>query len=171
MKLTSVFLVSVMMLLGCSSNGQQAKNDGRWEVTITGKVGFPKAGGTITITELTSGGNGWQDTIALKSNYTYSKKIKIKEPGYYKLNFYNTQSIDFILYKSNVEINVDGNKPSGFFEIKGSPELDQIRYVQETLNGVQSTPEAQKLDGRSGRCVRGSVTASNRPLALVLLVL
>lgn len=146
MKLSaSVVLVSVLMLLGCSSNGQQAKKDGSWEVTIRGKVGFPQQGGTISIMEITKAGAGWQDTINLKSDYTFKKKINIKEPGYYKLNFYNRQAVDVILYKNDLEINVDGREASGFFEVKGSPEIEFIKEAQTTINGVQNTPEAQKL--------------------------
>lgn len=141
----SVVLVSVLLLVGCSSNGQQAnKGDGQ-TVTIRGKVGFPQQGGTITIMEITKTGAGWQDTINLKSNYTFEKKVKVKEPGYYKLNFYNRQAVDLILYKNDLEINVDGNEASGFFEVKGSPEIEFIKEAQQTLNGVQSSPEAQKL--------------------------
>jgi peroxiredoxin/uncharacterized protein YcfL len=141
----SVVLVSVLLLVGCSSNGQQAnKGDGQ-TVTIRGKVGFPQQGGTITIMEITKAGAGWQDTINLKSNYTFEKKVKVKEPGYYKLNFYNRQAVDLILYKNDLEINVDGNEASGFFEVKGSPEIEFIKEAQTTINGVQNSPEAQKL--------------------------
>src|SRR5688572_26790979 len=75
-----IFLISALVVLnGCSSNGQQPK-DGSWVVTIQGKVGFPQSG-NISIMELTRSGKAWQDTIKLKSNYTYVKKITLKEPG------------------------------------------------------------------------------------------
>ncbi len=141
----SFVLISVLLLVGCSSNGQQAKNDGSWEVTVKGKVGFPQQGGTISIMEITKAGTGWQDTIKLKGNYTFSKKVKLKEPGYYKINFYNRQAVDVILHKSDLEINVDGNEATGFFEVKGSPEIEFIRNAQTLINGVQNSPEAQKL--------------------------
>jgi peroxiredoxin len=133
-----------LILIGCSSNGQQAKNDGGWTVTISGKVGHPQQG-IISISELTRTGTGWQDTIKLKANYTFSKKIRLKEPGYYKLNFYNRQVIDLILFKNNLEVNVDGHNPSGFFEVKGSPEIELIQKVQTLVRGIDATPEAQKL--------------------------
>ncbi|MDH4058684.1 MAG: AhpC/TSA family protein [Cyclobacteriaceae bacterium] len=145
MRVPGYVLLLVLLFVGCSSNGQQAKKTGGWEVTITGKVGFPEKDGKITILELNKNGNGWQDTITLKSNYTYSKKVNLTEPGYYKLAFYNKQTIDFILFKNDIEINVDGNRADGFFEIKGSPEIEIIRFAQTTINGVQSSPEAQKL--------------------------
>jgi len=138
-------LVLVLLLSGCSSNGQQAKDDGSWEITLTGKVNVPQNSGTITITEMSGSENAFKDAITLSGNGTYSKKVKLKEPGYYKLNFYNKQTIDFILFKSDIVINADGNDTNGFFEIKGSPEIDIIRYTQTSLNGVQSSPEAQAL--------------------------
>ncbi len=146
-------LVSVLLLLGCSSNGQQSKSDGSWEVTLTGKVMRPQAGGTITITQTGKSANAYQDNITLASDNTFSKKIILKEPGYYKLNFYNRQSIDFILDKADVEILADGADPGGYFEIKGSPDIDLIRFAQATINGVQSSPEAQELIGEFNKAV------------------
>jgi len=139
------FLFSTMLLLhGCSSNGQQPKNDGSWDVTISGKVGFPQKG-TITIMELTRTNQGWQDTVTLKSDYTFSKRINLKGPGYYRMNFYNLQNVDLILDKTNIEVNVDGNNAAGFFEVKGSPDIDVIRKVQAMQQAVATTPEATKL--------------------------
>jgi peroxiredoxin len=138
-----VFLILALVLFGCSSNGQQAEK-GTWNVTVHGKVGFPQQG-NITIMELVRSGNGWQDTIQLKKDYTYSKTIKLKEPGFYRINFYNTQSVDLILGKDNVEVNVDGNNNVGFSEIKGSSEIDFIRKIMTMQQGVMATPEATKL--------------------------
>jgi peroxiredoxin len=133
-----------LLLAGCSSNGQQKPPAGGWTITLKGKVGYPQAG-EISITELRNDGKGKRDTIQLKSNYTYVKKLNLQEPGYYKINFYNRQAVDIILDKSDVEINVDGNDPSGFFEIKGSPDIELIRTVQSIIKGVENTPEAQRL--------------------------
>ena len=128
----------------CSSASKDDSNADTWEVTVNGKVGFPQQG-QITIQEIKNGALGWSDTVKLKSNYTYSKKIKISQPGYYKITFFNRQYVDFILFKSNVEINVDGNDPNGFAEIKGSPEIDIIRKTQTILRDVESSPEMAKI--------------------------
>ena len=142
---TIVFLSVVLMLQGCTSKGQEKKNDGSWSVTISGKVGYPQPNASITIMELKQNSQGWKDTIKLKSDYSYSKKVMLKEPGYYRISFYNRQNIDVILDRSNLEVNVDGNDPSGFYEIKGSPEIEFITKVQSLIRGVESTPEAVKL--------------------------
>jgi len=60
----------------CSSASKDDSNADTWEVTVNGKVGFPQQG-QITIQEIKNGALGWSDTVKLKSNYTYSKKIKI----------------------------------------------------------------------------------------------
>lgn len=111
-----------------------------WDVTIRGKVGFPISG-EISILELRPDDSGAKDTIMLKSNYTYEKKIRITEPGYYQLNFYNKQVVSFILDKSDLEINVDGNNPNGFFQVKGSPDQDLINQVQQVMTRVQDSPD------------------------------
>lgn len=142
------FLVFALTL-SCSTNGkndEQAQDDKeRWIVTISGKVGFPQAG-EIVIQELKDGGNGWQDTIRLKSDYTFAKKIKLNEPGYYRLNFYNKQMLTVILDKNDIEVNVDGNSQQGFVEIKGSPDIDLIEQVQELQAKVNSDPAVMQLN-------------------------
>lgn len=145
MRVVWIFILSgVLIFNGCSSNGQQPTNTVTKTVTISGKVGYPQAG-TISIMELTNSGQGWQDTIMLKSNYTYSKKITIKEPGYYRLNFYGQQMVDVILDKANIEVNVDGNSSGGFSEVKGSPDVDLIKKAQGFMQTLQTTPEFLKL--------------------------
>lgn len=115
-----------------------------WDVTIRGKVGFPTSG-EVSILELRPDGSGAKDTIKLKSNYTYEKKIRIVEPGYYQLNFYNKQIISFILDKSDLEINVDGNSANGFFQVKGSPDHDLINQVQQVMTRVQDSPDLMTI--------------------------
>ncbi len=145
MRAALIFLLaSVLLLNGCSSNGQQPKKDAGQTITVSGKVGFPQTG-SITITELKNSGQGWQDTITLKSDYTFSKKITITEPGYYRINFYNQQSVDIILDKANLEVNVDGNNRTGFSEVKGSPDIELIKKAQSFTQGLQATPEFLEL--------------------------
>lgn len=145
MKTTVIFLLSVVLVLnGCSSNGQQPGKTATNVVTVSGKVGFPQTG-TITITELKNNGMGWQDTITLKKDYSFAKKVTVTEPGYYRLNFYNMQSVDIILDKSNLEVNVDGNNRQGFSEVKGSPDIDLVKKAQGYLQSLQMTPEFLEL--------------------------
>jgi peroxiredoxin len=136
----------------CATSGKEDKNiadeqgAAQWFITLHGKVGYPQQG-QIVIQELNDNNTaGWQDTIRLKSDNTFVKKIRLTEPGYYRLNFYGKQSMNLILSKNDLEINVDGNNPQGFFEVKGSPDLDLIRQVQDQLAGFNESPEIAKLN-------------------------
>jgi peroxiredoxin len=140
-----VAVLSLIVLVSCSSSSSETEN-GSWYVTIRGKVGFPQQG-QIVIQELKSSTSaGWQDTILLKSNYTFSKKIKLTEPGYYRINFYNTQVLNLIVDKSDLEVNVDGNNPQGFSEVKGSVDMDIIMNAQRLLRATETMPEVEKLN-------------------------
>lgn len=146
LRLKAYSLLLFALCLSCSTNGKEEQDEpGTWHVTISGKVGYPQSG-QITIQELKEGGTGWQDTIQLKGDYTFSKKIKMTEPGYYRLNFYGKQMLTLILHKDNVEVNVDGNNQQGFVEIKGSPDIDLINEVQELQAKVNSDPAVAQLN-------------------------
>jgi peroxiredoxin len=148
--LTFTLLVFVACF-SCSSTSKDEQkteaadqNQAAWIVTVKGAVAFPQQG-KIAIQQIKDGGIGWQDTIMLSSKNKFAKKVKLSEPGYYKINFYNRQVVDFILYKNNIEILADGNDPRGNVEIKGSPEIDVIRKVQFILQRVEASPEVAKL--------------------------
>jgi peroxiredoxin len=142
--------VILFAFVTCSSSGRQeeAQQSG-WEVTINGKVLNPGTG-SIEIAEITAGGatDGWKDTIALKEDNTFSKKVWLMEPGYYRLNFYNRQVINLILYKSDLDVTVDGSNMQGASEIKGSPDIDFIVKASAMLQEFQQSPEAAALTRR-----------------------
>lgn len=135
--------VVVLFAFGC-------KQEPGWDVTVKGKVGFPQAG-EISIKELREDDSAVADTIKLKSDYTFEKKLRIIEPGYYQINFYGKQYVTVILDKSPVEVNVDGNSMSGFFEIKGSPDQDLLMRVQQTMSNLQNSPYISQLEAEYAR--------------------
>jgi peroxiredoxin len=145
----SYCLLLFALCLSCSTSGKEdpsvQDDNGSWYVTLRGKVGYPQAG-QITIQELTDGGSGWQDTIKLKGDYTFEKKIKLTEPGYYRLNFYNKQMLNLILDRSDIEVNVDGNSQQGFAQVTGSPDLDLIERVQQLQAQVNNDPAVAQLN-------------------------
>lgn len=148
-KAITITLLSFVVCFSCSSASKEepkttAADQAAWTVTVKGTVTSPQKG-PITIMQITEGGSGWQDTVVLSSKNTFTKKIKISEPGYYKINFYNRQMVDFILYKSNIEIIAAGNDPRGNVEIHGSPEIDVIMKVQNILQRAEMSPEIEKL--------------------------
>ncbi|MDZ7647902.1 MAG: TlpA disulfide reductase family protein [Cytophagales bacterium] len=119
--------------------------DAGWEVTIRGKVRFPLSG-QISIQEIKPDGSGKIDTVKLNSDNTFEKKLRMAEPGYYQINFYDRQRIPFILNKSDLEIIADGNDPVAYSEIIGSPDHDLIKEVQKVMARVQESPDLVQLE-------------------------
>src|SRR5690606_5623693 len=99
--LAAIFFIS----MGCS--GQK---DG---LVIQGKVDNP-LGKKIVLQKYTS-----QDLLEiavteLNANNSYSLEVKKVEPGFYRLNFFDTQFINLILNQdNNIVVNADGSDPNG----------------------------------------------------------
>lgn len=137
--------IHVLMAVVFSVFFMACKQEAGWEVAVRGKVGFPQQG-EIELQEMKQDGSGKKESITLTENYTYEKKIRITEPGYYRLSFYGKQFVTFILNKSDVEVNADGNNANAFFEVKGSPDQDLIVKVQTVMNNVQNSPDLMQLE-------------------------
>lgn len=139
----------VVMAFSCSSTTRDDVADEQsqtgWTVTIKGKVNNPQTG-QISIMELSEGGGAKSDTIRLRKDNTFVKKMTISQPGYYRINFFNKQMVDVILFKDNITVNADGNSAQGFYEVKGSKDLDIIRQVQEIQNSFNASPEVARLN-------------------------
>jgi peroxiredoxin len=141
-----VLITSILVACGGGQQKAEGQKTAGWEVSIRGKVGFPQ-GGEIRLTEIRQDQQKpVEDTIKLKSNYTFDKKVKLKEAGFYRINFYNKQFVNVILDKSNIEVNVDGNDSGGFFEVKGSPDIDLINQVQKMMQDAQSSDEIRAIE-------------------------
>lgn len=135
------FVLIIMSAWACKSEPAMPG----WDVTIRGKVGFPQQG-VVLLQELREEGIGKVDTVEVGKDYTFEKKVRLTEPGFYRLIFYQTQAVTVILNKSDIEVNVDGNNPSGFSEIKGSPDQDLIVKVQTLMKDVQASPELKQIE-------------------------
>lgn len=140
----------LLVLVGCAKKKQAG-----WEVTVKGQVGFPQKG-DILITELQpSKEHPFEDTIQLKGNYTFKKTLRITEPGYYQINFYKKQYVNIILDTSTLEVNVDGNDPRGFAEVKGSPDKDLIEKIQSIMRAGYAFPVVRGLQNELEEASRG----------------
>jgi peroxiredoxin len=128
------------LLFSCDSQSQasqaQTKPGSAQEVTINGKVKYPNAG-YVVLTELKENGFQSVDSVKLKKDNTFSMKRKVTEPGFYMLNFFNQQKVLVILDKNNIEIQADGNNPTGDFTLKGSKDVEDLQKITKAQNEQQ----------------------------------
>jgi peroxiredoxin len=153
------FMIVLMVALifatcGSRPNEAKSKNDSTvrnasltedgWDVILKGKVAFPQKG-KILFNELRPDRPGKEDSIILKKDNTFEKKVHLTEPGYYSLNFYNVQILNVILSKSDVTVNVDGNSQQGKAEVLGSPEQAVVMKVQMMVAQNDNSAEMATL--------------------------
>ena len=149
-RILGVCVILFVIGISCSSSTKEEKvatadvDQQSWSITITGLVRNPQAG-KVVIQEVKNGGGGWQDTITVKPQGKFSKTLKLSQPGYYKINFYNRQMVDVILNKSNIQLTVDGSDPSGEVQVVGSPEIDVIYKAFTILKEAEASPTIAKL--------------------------
>jgi peroxiredoxin len=144
-KKLTILAVIFFTSLGCS--GQK---DG---LAIEGKVDNP-AGKQIILQKYTADNIKDVATVELKSNNSYSFPATNLIPGFYRLNFFDTQFVNLILNEDNVTVNVDGSSAHGNYEIKGSTEMDQVKSVQDLMEQFQeelTQLNAEYGDGLSGQ--------------------
>ncbi len=146
MKLLNL-VIMVLVLTACGSSEKKQEEQGRM-VTVRGKVNYPSPG-LILITEMRQGAAAdklIQDTIQLKADGSFEKPLRIMEPGYFRIDFFQKQIVDVILDKSDIMVTVDGNSAGGAASVTGSPDLDLIEQVQTIMRDAQQTPELQPLE-------------------------
>ncbi len=162
-----------MVLVGCGGPEKKTETGG-WEVTIRGTVARP-ANGVILVTEMRPGNTGTrpeQDTITLLDGNRFEKKMRLTSPGYYRIDFFQNQVVDVILDKSDLTVDVDGDRPGGAVSVKGSPDLDLIERVQTKIAEAKDLPEAKAIEeefqGASQRNNREEIEAlQGRYLAVI----
>jgi peroxiredoxin len=149
--------ICAMALLAVACRGdkkQEEKQTGN-PVTISGKVGFPQKDQWIVISQLLPDNNVVKrDSVQVGEDFTYSKTVLVPEPAFYQINFFNQQLVNVILNKTNLEVNVDGNAPGGFSEIKGSAEHEFMNEVRKRLSAQQNNPAVAALEAEFQQAVQ-----------------
>lgn len=145
MKKIFVLLFAVVLFAGCKNSGASKE----WQVTVTGKVAAVGSG-AITM-------QAWADTlntvIPVEFNPTeksFSKTIALKEPGFYRLFLFDQNYVDLILFKDNVQVEVNEQNQ---VRIKGSSDMDFIYRIDSLRNSFDLSPEMEKLNGEFGMAV------------------
>ncbi|HLF35852.1 MAG TPA: TlpA disulfide reductase family protein [Cyclobacteriaceae bacterium] len=125
---TFLKMMPLLMILSCTTD----KGAHSEEITIRGKIN--KIGtGSVYLEHINGSSLIIVDTIAVNSDGTYFTTFKPDEPGYFRMNFYNTQFVTLLLSDESIELNVDGNSPKGWFEVKGSTPMIQLTELNRLV--------------------------------------
>lgn len=138
--LSIIFSIVLVLLLFTACEKKSTST--AWEVTVSGRVGLSGTG-AITIKDWADTTSHVETVLFDETARTYSKKLTLKEPGFYRIFFFETQFVDFVLNKSDITINID---ESGRFEVLGSPEMEIYTNVDAMRTAFQQSESVLKLN-------------------------
>lgn len=130
-----VITVTILMI-ACS------KND---KVVISGSYDNPMDDQPVNIELIKNGDMTVVDSFYIDSTGNYNKTVKLSEPGFYRINFYNRHITNVILNDSDVTLIKDKNDPRGGYKVTGSKDMDYI-YELTTLK-QDFEKQSQALNG------------------------
>lgn len=122
-----VKLISLLFIFSCSTAQQSGD-----QKTITGKIDNVGVG-EVTLEHFEDNAIQVVDTLTVFDDGTYYSTFEPEEPGYYRLNFFDTQFVNVILTDEPVIVNVDGSGPKAPYEVKGSEVMTDITEVNEIM--------------------------------------
>ena len=132
MKRILIQMLTVMALWGC--NQQQAQESS--SIVLKGKVNFPESG-LVLLEEYGSKELVVMDTVAIQPSGKFEHELSMSEPGFYRMNFYNKQMVNLILYQNDLTIEADGNAPDGAVTITGSKDMEYLMEINQIVKEFQ----------------------------------
>lgn len=128
-----LFLSGSLLFSACQSE-TNTKSIG---LKVAGKVNKLNSGVKIYLEEIDGNSFKMVDSTQVDGDKEFEFRVDLSEPSFYRLNFNEKQFVNFILNKTDVTINADGDKQIGFAEVKGSPDTDYFFEISEMRETFQ----------------------------------
>jgi len=142
---------AVVILFGLLSCTSAKDTNSDRDITISGKIENTGVGDVI-LEHFNGKSLDVVDTLTVNEEGSYFSYYKPDEPGYYRLNFYQTQFVNILFTGKPVIVNVDGSNPTAFFEILNSEEMTYLTELNSTMEKFQL--EARQLNDEFGAASR-----------------
>lgn len=126
------FIGLALVVVACNS----ASEDG---IKVSGKVENKVSGELAILSQLKDEGFQPVDTIDVKDNGEFVFYAKLTEPTFFRINFFNRQTVSLILDGTEDEITMklDGNKPNEDVIVEGSPHTKYLKDIEGLLKDHQ----------------------------------
>ncbi len=131
MKKILIQLLTIIILLSCSQQKTQQSS-----LVLQGKVNFPESG-LVLLEEYGDKEITVLDTLVVSPSGAFTHEMSLSEPGFYRLNMYNIQMVNLILYQDDITIVADGNAPDGVVTVTGSKDMDNLTQINQIVQEFQ----------------------------------
>jgi len=120
----------LLLLIACTPAQNKIQDEPK---IISGKI-ENQGVGEVFLEKLDKGQLLTVDTLTVGDDGTYYSVYEVDEPGYFRLNFYDTQFVNIILTEEPIVVNVDGSGPMAPYEITGSSSMDALNELNRIMN-------------------------------------
>jgi len=128
------------MLVSCSGNDSRNSD----EVFISGHV-TNMGEGVVVLEHYDAASINVVDTLTVTEDGMFTSYYHPEEPGYYRINLYQTQFVNLILTDEPIEVEVDAKSPMSPYTLKGSETMDNIKKIEDLMKGFRD--EVTQLEG------------------------
>jgi peroxiredoxin len=142
------YLFILLVFLTCTP--AQNKNRDNKKI-ISGKIDHVGVG-FVTLEKFENGQLKTVDTLTVNEDSTYFSTYMPDEPGYFRINYYNTQFVNIILTDEPIVVNVDGSRPNARYEISGSPVMDALNDLNRIMDELKK--KVQQINLSYGAAVK-----------------
>ena len=126
-------MLTVVMLWGCNQQQIQKSSD----LILRGKVNFPESGELVLLEEFGNKEMILLDTVAVEPSGEFEYELSVSDPGFYRLNIFNKQMVNLILYQDDLTIKADGNAPNGVVTVTGSKDMEYLMEINQVVQNFQ----------------------------------
>lgn len=119
------FLGLIGLMWSCGASHEKGT------VGISGEILNPIGGGVVIIEQVFGSDFIVVDSFSMGSKAKFERRLKVDEPGFYRLNLFGRQYVNLILNDTDIEVIAEGNKPNGSFTVKGSKDTDYITEINQ----------------------------------------
>ncbi len=148
------FIAVIILFAACTK-----KSEG---ILISGKVANPVPGEMTYLLWLGESGLEVVDSIEVGDNGEFETYLKVNQPEFYRVSFYDRQFINLILTgeEKKVYIEADGSDPNGKNNVTGSYHTDLMRQLDSIARKKQSDIQLLNQEAMQARS-RGDVKTMN----------
>ncbi|SMD37996.1 Peroxiredoxin [Reichenbachiella faecimaris] len=151
-------------------------------ITISGNYDNPVEDQLVKIELIMNNELTVIDSFRLEPHGNYNRILKVAEPGFYRLNFYNRHVTNMILGDSDIQLVKDENDPRGGYKVSGSKDMDYIYALtalkqdfekqSQTLNeefmNARNSGDMQLLEDIRNRFMQMKATSDNQIKSAIL---
>ena len=120
-------------------------------VTISGTYENPLEDQLVKIELIMNNELTVVDSFQLDPSGAYNRTIKVTEPGFYRLNFYNRHVTNMILDQSDIQLVKDEKDPRGGYKVSGSKDMDYIYQLTALKQDFEKQSQALNSEFMNAR--------------------